>query len=159
MKSEYSNVARELEAVKEQMNYKDKKLSEYEIEFEKLKKILETFNKFKSDRENLILSNAKLESELKRISAELEDNKIILDKQNIILKNKEEIFNKMSEEINYLNFYSKKLKQEAEISIQDAIAYQQIVRKIEKDLKESQMRREKVENELVIIKKQLGIMR
>jgi len=39
--------------------------------------------------------------------------------------------------------------------LQDAIAYQQIVRKMEKELAECQIKKEKFENELIIIKANL----
>jgi hypothetical protein len=150
-------MAKEMDIIKNQLNVKEKKLNEIESEFEKTKKSCDNFIKYKNERENLILENAKIESELKRTKYDLEECKNLFERQAILLKNREETINKLTEEISYLSFNTKKLKQDAERGLQDAIAYQQIVRKMEKELAENQIKREKVENELMIIKQQLGI--
>lgn len=104
----------------------------------------------------MILQNAKLESEVKRVNIEHEEAKVYLEKQMILLRNREETILKMSEDLKYLNFNTKKLKSEVERSTQDSITYHQIVRKLEKDLKESESKREKVEAEFAIFKQNLG---
>ena len=156
MKNENSYLSKESDQSKNELLSREKKLIVIESECEKLKKIVENFNKYKNERENLILENAKFESEINRLKVDQEENQILLEKQMIILRNRDETVNKLTEEINYLNFNTKKLKQDADRSIQDAVIYQQIVRKIEKDLKESENRREKVENELKIIREHMG---
>jgi len=83
--------------------------------------------------------------------------KKVIEKQMIILKNKEEMLSKQGEDINYLTFNLKKSKQDGEKAINDAIAFQQIVRKMENKLAESEIRKEKLEQELKIIKQQFNI--
>lgn len=155
LKSENNQILKDFDSLKNEFTIKEKVLKEKENEIEKLKKNFENFNKFKNDRENLILENTKLESELKRTRFDMEEIKNLIEKQNILLKNKDECLNKLSEEFNYLNFNAKKLKQESDKNLQDAIAYQQIVRKMEKELAECQIKKEKFENELRIMKANL----
>ncbi len=157
IKNENFLLTKELENIKIDFINKDKSLKDKEIELEKLKKNFENFSKIKNDRDNLILENTKLESEYKRTRFDMEELKSLIDKQNVLLKNKDECLNKLSEEFNYLNFNAKKLKQESDKNLQDAIAYQQIVRKMEKELAETQIKKEKFENELKIIKANLNI--
>ena len=70
---------------------------------------------------------------------------VLLERQNILLKKQEDNINKMNEDFGYLSFNAKKSKQEADRAIQDALTYQQIVRKLE--------------SELNILKSQLGGIR
>jgi len=155
IKSENNQLLKEIDNCKNEIIFKEKALKDKEGETDKLKRNFENFHKFKNDRENLILENTKLDSELKRTRFDMEEVKAVIEKQNILLRNKDECLNKLSEEFNYLNFNAKKLKQESDKNLQDAIAYQQIVRKMEKELAESQIKKEKYENELRIIKANL----
>lgn len=155
LRNENSHFLKDLENYKNEFSNKDKIIKDKENEIEKIKKNFENFHKIKNDRENLILENTKLDSELKRNIFDVEELKNVIEKQNILLRNKEECLNKFSEEFNYLNFNTKKLKQESDKNLQDAIAYQQIVRKMEKELAECQIKKEKIENELKIIKNNL----
>jgi len=109
----------------------------------------------KIERENLILYNTKLDSEIKRMKYDLEDMKNVIEKQMIIIKNKEEIVTKQSEDINYLSFNLKKIKQDEEKAVNNAIAFQQIVRKMEKNLAECEIKKEKAEQDLKNLKQQL----
>jgi hypothetical protein len=61
----------------------------------------------------------------------------------------------MNEEIKYLTINAKKHSQDSERMQQGMKDYQQIVRKLEINLLESQHKREKIENELNIIKQQM----
>lgn len=152
LKSDNSQLIKEIDAYKNDSLTKDKIIKDKETEYEKLKKNFENFQKIKNERENLILEKTKLESELRQFKFEMEELQKLTEKQNLFLKNKDECLKKLSEEFNYLNFNAKKLKQESDKNLQDAIAYQQIVRKMEKDLAECQIKKEKIENELKIIK-------
>jgi hypothetical protein len=100
------------------------------------------------------LENTKLDSEIKKIRFEIEDIKKICEKQEIIMRNKEETIAKLTQDLNYLSISAKKSKQEAERAIQDALGFQQIVRKIEKELNDVQIKKEKAENELNMFKQQ-----
>jgi hypothetical protein len=111
--------------------------------------------KFKNERENLILENSKLSSDINRLKYDLEETKTLIERQNILLKNKEDLIIKMNEEISYLTFNTKKFKSDSDRALQDAIVYQQITRKMEKDLAECQVKKEKLEKELNIIKQQI----
>lgn len=155
IKNENAQLLKEIDNNKKGIFLLEKSLKEKESELDKLRKNFENFNKFKNDRENLILENTKLESELKRTRFDMEEIKSVIEKQNILLKNKDDCLNKLSEEFNYISFNAKKLKQESDKNLQDAIAYQQIVRKMEKELAECQIKKEKFENELKIIKANL----
>jgi hypothetical protein len=72
-----------------------------------------------------------------------------------MLHSKEDNLSKLNEEMNYLSFNSKKYKQEADRSLQDAVTYQQILRKLEKDLNDSLAKNDKLEKELSVIKQQI----
>jgi hypothetical protein len=146
---------KDFDNLKNSLSLKDRRIIDLENEINSLKKNNENFIKYKSERETLILENAKMESEMKKLKYEIEECKSLVERQNIILKSKEEMLSKMTEEVNYLTFNAKKYKQEADRSLQDAIAYQQIVRKMEKDMAECQHKKEKIENELIIIKQQI----
>jgi hypothetical protein len=137
------------------MLQRDKKLFEQDTELQNLRKSNDGFQKYKSERENLILENTKFDSEIKRLRFDLEEAKTYIERQNIIISNKEETISKMNQEMNYLTYNAKTSKQNADKSLQDALTYQQIVRKMEKEITESEHKREKVENELNIIKQQL----
>ena len=156
LKEEINNIKLELENIKQETLYKDKKFKENDGEIEQNKKNVELINKFRGERENLILENTKLDSEIKKIRFEIEDIKKISEKQEIILRNKDENTNKLIQDLNFLSVSAKKSKQEAERAIQDALAFQQIVRKIEKELNDTQLRKEKAENELNLIKQQFS---
>jgi hypothetical protein len=130
-------------------------LKEKDNEIDKLKKINENMIKFKNERENLILENSKLSSDTNRLKYDLEETKTLIERQNVLLKNKEDLIIKMNEEISYLTFNTKKLKSDSDRALQDAIVYQQITRKMEKDLAECQVKKEKLEKELNIIKQQI----
>jgi chromosome segregation ATPase len=154
LKDEINLIKNELEILKQETLTKEKKFRESENEIEVNKKNIELINKFKGERENLILENTKLDSEMKKIRFEIEDIKKLCDKQEILIKNKDESISKLTQDINYIAITAKKSKQEAERAIQDALGFQQIVRKIEKELNDVIGKKEKVENELNLIKQQ-----
>lgn len=156
LKFENQGLSKELEYLKTEFNTKEKKLNEIEIEFNNTKKLCENLNKFKTEREDLVLENAKLESELKQNNYEVESSKNLIERQNILLKRQDETINKLNEEINYINFNAKKIKSEADRAREDSVTYQQIVRKLEKELSDAVTKKDKIENELNIIKQQLG---
>lgn len=131
------------------------RLTETEIEIKELKKISDKANRGIAERENLILENAKQESEIKRLSFDLEEAQNVLERQGILLKNKDSQIVAMTEEIGYLTFNSKKLKSDGDRLLQDAIAYQQITRKMEKELADYQIKKETAEQELLFVKQQL----
>jgi chromosome segregation ATPase len=156
LKTENQSMSKELENFKTDLMTKEKKLNEIETELNTTKKLCENLNKFKTEREDLVLENAKLDSELKQSKYEVESSKNLIERQNILLKRQDETINKMNEDMNYINFNAKKCKSEADRAREDSVTYQQIVRKLEKDLSEAVTKKEKVENELNIIKQQLG---
>jgi chromosome segregation ATPase len=146
---------KDIELLKTEIFGKEKKIGEVETELEKTRKNYEALLKFKNERDNLILENTRLDSEVKRLKYELNENISQLDRSNIQLRNKEDSLAKLMEEMNYVTFNTKRFKQEADKSLQDAVTYQQILRKMEKDLSESQTKTEKLEKELSIIKQQM----
>lgn len=152
LKDEINIIKHELDNIKQETMYKEKKFRDSETEIEQNKKNIELINKFKGERENLILENTKLDSEMKKIRFEIEDVKKLFDKQEIILRNKDESISKYSQDLNYLANTAKKSKQDAERAIQDALAFQQIVRKIEKELNDVTCKKDKAENELNIMR-------
>jgi len=157
LKLDNINFTKENESLKNELLIKDKKLLELDTDIEKFKKTNESFNKYKSDRENLILENAKSESEIKKLKYDIENSNNLIERQNILLKRQEDNINKLNEDFWYLSFNAKKYKQEADKAIQDIISYQLIVRKIEKELVDTQNKKEKINHELNIIKQQFGI--
>ena len=84
------------------------------------------------------MENTKYETEVKRIRYDLEEAKAVIEKQSIIINAKEKEIQKLNDDVSYYAFNAKKAKQDAEKSIQDAITYQKIVRKMEKDLEQMQ---------------------
>ena len=116
----------------------EKKLYECQLLNDKMKKTIEGFNTFNEQKENLILQNAKYETELKRCKYDLEEAKQLIDKQNIIITSKEKDIQKYTNDVNYYAFNLKKAKQDAERAMQDTITYQQIVRKMEAQLTQMQ---------------------
>jgi chromosome segregation ATPase len=154
LKDEINIIKQELENIKQETLLKEKRFKESENDFEQNKKNIEMINKFRGERENLILENTKLDSEIKKIRFEIEDIKKICEKQEIVMRNKEETIAKLTQDLNYLSISAKKSKQEAERAIQDALGFQQIVRKIEKELNDVQIKKDKAENELNMFKQQ-----
>jgi hypothetical protein len=156
LKFENLNLLKELENLKSDLTSKEKKLQELETDFVNVKKSCDNLIKFKSEREDLVLENAKLDSELKQSRYEAESTKNLIERQNIILKKQDETISKLNEDMNYFNFNANKSKKEADRAMQDSLTYQQIVRKLEKDFSEVNLKKEKLENELMIIKQNLG---
>ena len=138
LKSQNIQLDEELAKEKKIREENEKKLSDNQIQMEKMKKIIEGFNTFQSQKENLILENTKYETEVKRIRYDLEEAKAVIEKQSIIINAKEKEIQKLNDDVSYYAFNAKKAKQDAEKSIQDAITYQKIVRKMEKDLEQMQ---------------------
>lgn len=134
LKLQVSQYETELSNEKKIREEHEKRLTDNQLQMEKMKKIIEGFSQFKEQKENLILENTKYETETKRIKYDLEEAKSIIEKQTIILNAKEKEIQKLNDDISYYAFNAKKAKQDAEKSIQDAIAYQKIVRKMEKDI-------------------------
>ena len=134
LKLQVSQYETELSNEKKIREEHEKRLTDNQLQMEKMKKIIEGFSQFKEQKENLILENTKYETETKRIKYDLEEAKSIIEKQTIILNAKDKEIQKLNDDISYYAFNAKKAKQDAEKSIQDAIAYQKIVRKMEKDI-------------------------
>lgn len=148
-------MSKELDSLKNINIDKENKLNEMKIDLDNLKKEKDNFLKFKAEKENLILENAKLESKLMSIQTDLEDKSSFTERQGIILKNKEEQILKLNDEITYINFNAKKIKSDYDKSYKDVVNYQIILRKLEKELLETKTGKDKIENELNIIKQQL----
>ena len=53
---------------------------------EKMKSIINTYNSFKEQKDNLLLMNTKYESELKKLRYELEQSTNMLEKTKILKK-------------------------------------------------------------------------
>jgi hypothetical protein len=163
IKLENEKLCKDNETNIKELSLRSKRLSDLEQELEKSKKVIESMYKFKQDRENLILENAKLDSEVKRTKYDLENIQNLNERQQILISNKEELLLKYQEDMAYLvkncrmfKEDSEKNKQDCIRAVQDATAYEKIVRKLEKELAETQIRREKIENELNIIKAQFS---
>lgn len=159
LKDEIQLIRNELENIKQDTLSKEKKYRETDNEIEQNKRNIELITKFKTERENLILENTKLDSEIKRIRFEVEDIKMVCEKQDILIRTKDETINKLTQDLGYLSLTAKKSKTEAERAISDAMAFQQIVRKMEKELLDMQSKKEKAENDLNIFRQQLTKMK
>jgi len=81
------------------------KIKEQNIQMEKMKSIINTYNSFKAQKDNLLLMNTKYESEIKKLKYELEQKENILENTKMMLKNSEQNNEKLNSEISYYNIH------------------------------------------------------
>jgi len=99
---------------------------------------LENVEELKQEKEDLILEKSQIESKYKALKAEFGSLKKGLENKNVLIKNKDQNIAKLSEENKYLAYNYKSAKVDLDKSYQDIIAYQQILRKMEKDIEDLQ---------------------
>ena len=66
-----------------------------------MKSIINTYNSFKTQKDNLLLMNTKYESEIKKLKYELEQKDNILEKTKNMLKNSEISNENLNSELSY----------------------------------------------------------
>ena len=111
-----------------------KKIIDQNAHIEKMKNALASFLNFKQQKESLTIENQKYENEIKELKTQLEEEKNINEKNNILMSNKDKEIEKLSNEVSYYSFHIKKCKSDAERALEDAIGYQKIVRILEVQL-------------------------
>ena len=121
----------EIKKLKNTNEKNNQKINEQSIQIEKMKKLIENFNSFKEQKENLILENSKYETELQKAHNELTEEKTLNEKYSVLLNSKDKEIEKLKNEVSYYSFHIKKCKSDAERAISDAIGYQKIVKILE----------------------------
>jgi len=105
----------------------EQKIKEQNMQLEKMKSIINTYNSFKAQKDNLLLANTKYESEIKRLKYDLEQERDINEKNKIILKNNEIQIDKLNKEVGFYSSHINQYKADAAKALEDAVEYQQIV--------------------------------
>ena len=103
---------------------------------EKMKSIINTYNSFKEQKDNLLLMNTKYESEIKKLKYELEQNTNLLEKTKNLLKNSEINNEKLNSEISYYSLNINKYKEDAAKALEDAVYVASHIVKREKNLRD-----------------------
>ena len=114
----------------------EQKIKEQNIQLEKMKSIINTYNSFKAQKDNLLLANTKYESEIKRLKYDLEQERDINEKNKIILKNSEIQIDKLNKEVSYYSSHINQYKADAAKALEDAVEYQQIVTALQETVNE-----------------------
>ena len=114
----------------------EKKIKEQNVQIEKMKSIIATYNSFKSQKDNLLLANAKYESEIKKLRYDLEQERDQKEKNKILLINNEQQIEKLNKEISFYSLNINKYKNDAAKALQDTIEYQQIVSALQSQVNE-----------------------
>ena len=114
----------------------EKKIKEQNVQIEKMKSIIATYNSFKSQKDNLLLANAKYESEIKELRYDLEQERDQKEKNKILLINNEQQIEKLNKEISFYSLNINKYKNDAAKALQDTIEYQQIVSALQSQVNE-----------------------
>ena len=114
----------------------EKKIKEQNVQIEKMKSIIATYNSFKSQKDNLLLANAKYESEIKKLRYDLEQERDQKEKNKILLINNEQQIEKLNKEISFYSLNINKYKNDAAKALQDTIEYQQIVSALQNQVNE-----------------------
>ena len=112
------------------------KIKEQNIQMEKMKAIINTYNSFKTQKDNLLLMNTKYESEIKKLKYELEQKDSVIENTKMMLKNSEQNNEKLNNEISYYNIHINKYKEDAAKALEDAVEYQQIVQTLQNQVNE-----------------------
>ena len=115
---------------------KEQKIKDQNSQLIKMKSIITTYNSFKEQKDNLLLANAKYETEIKRLKYDLEQERELGEKAKMLLKNNEQQIEKLNKENSYYSYNINKYKNDAEKALKDAIEYQQIVSVLQNQLNE-----------------------
>lgn len=105
----------------------EQKIKEQNIQIEKMKSIINTYNSFKAQKDNLLLANAKYEAEIKKLKYELEQERDLGEKAKMLLKNNEQEIEKLNKEVNFYSMNINKYKSDAAKALEDTVKYQQIL--------------------------------
>ena len=101
-----------------------------------MKSIIQTYDSFKIQKDNLLLMNTKYESEIKKLKYELEQIGNNFEKTKIMLQNSEQKNENLSKEISYYNLHINKYKEDAAKALEDAVEYQKIVQTLQNQINE-----------------------
>ena len=112
------------------------KIKEQNNQIEKMKSIIQTYDSFKIQKDNLLLMNTKYESEIKKLKYELEQIGNNFEKTKIMLQNSEQKNENLSKEISYYNLHINKYKEDAAKALEDAVEYQKIVQTLQNQINE-----------------------
>ena len=107
------------------------KIKEQNNQIEKMKSIIDTYDSFKEQKDNLLLMNTKYESEIKKLKYEIENNENNFEKTKMMLKNSEEKNENLNKEISYYKLHINKYKEDAAKALEDAVEYQKIVQALQ----------------------------
>ena len=112
------------------------KIKEQNNQIEKMKSIIQTYDSFKIQKDNLLLMNTKYESEIKKLKYELEQIGNNFEKTKIMLQNSEQKTENLNKEISYYNLHINKYKEDAAKALEDAVEYQKIVQTLQNQINE-----------------------
>ena len=112
------------------------KIKEQNNQIEKMKSIIQTYDSFKIQKDNLLLMNTKYESEIKKLKYELEQIGNNFEKTKIMLQNSEQKNENLNKEISYYNLHINKYKEDAAKALEDAVEYQKIVQTLQNQINE-----------------------
>ena len=112
------------------------KIKEQNIQMEKMKPIINTYNSFKEQKDNLLLMNTKYESEIKKLKYDLEQKDNMLERAQNLLSISEQNNEKLKSEISYYNLHINKYKEDAAKALKDAVDYQQIIQVMQTQVNE-----------------------
>ena len=136
MKSTLEHIDNEIKNMQIINEKNEQTIKEQNSQLEKMKSIIATYNSFKAQKDNLLLANAKYETEIKRLKYELEQERDLGEKAKILLKNNQQQIDKLNKEVSYYTYNINKYKSDAEKALQDAVEYQQIVSALQSQLNE-----------------------
>ena len=112
------------------------KIKEQNNQIEKMKSIIQTYDSFKIQKDNLLLMNTKYESEIKKLKYELEQIGNNFEKTKIMLQNSEQKNENLNKEISYYKLHINKYKEDAAKALEDAVEYQKIVQTLQNQINE-----------------------
>ena len=136
LKSTLEHIDNEIKNMQVINEKNEQKIKEQNSQLEKMKSIIATYNSFKAQKDNLLLANAKYETEIKRLKYELEQERDLGEKAKMLLKNNQQQIDKLNKEVSYYAYNINKYKSDAEKALQDAVEYQQIVSALQSQLNE-----------------------
>ena len=114
----------------------EQKIKDQNMQIDKMKSIISTYNSFKAQKDNLLLANTKYESEIKRLKYDLEQERANGEKTKMQLKNSEQQIEKLNKEISFYSLHINEYKNDAAKALQDAVEYQQIVSVLQSQINE-----------------------
>jgi chromosome segregation ATPase len=136
LKMTLEQIDKEIQNMKVINEKNEQKIKDQNIQLEKMKSIITKYNSFKEQKDNLLLANAKYETEIKRLKYNLEQERDLSEKAKMLLKNNEEQIDKLNKEVSFYSFHINKYKSDAAKALEDAVEYQQIVSALQSQVNE-----------------------